>query len=79
VISEPAIRKMWGAKEGKPFDAGYPETFLKDVHDQGIFDNLGDTTSQMKINEDAKTVDVTLVFLGSKTPDSGRKRLNPHP
>jgi outer membrane translocation and assembly module TamA len=39
--SEPAIRKMWGVKEGKPFDAEYPDAFLKDVHDQGIFDNLG--------------------------------------
>jgi outer membrane protein insertion porin family len=79
VISEPAIRKMWGAKDGNPFDAGYPETFLKDVKDQGIFDNLGETTSQVKVNEDAKTVDVTLTFLGSKAPNSGRKRLNQFP
>ena len=80
VISEPAIRKMWGVKDGKAFDAGYPDAFLKDVHDQGIFDNLGDTSSQTKINEDTKTVDVTLIFLGSKPPpDSGRKRLEPRP
>ena len=79
VISEPAIRKMWGAKEGKPFDAGYPEAFLKDVHEQGIFDNLGETSSQTKVNEDAKTVDVTLIFLGTKNPDAGRKRLGPQP
>jgi len=79
VISEPAIRKMWGAKEGKPFDAGYPESFLKDVKDQGIFDNLGETSSQVKVNEDAKTVDVALTFQGSKPPDSGRKKLNQLP
>jgi outer membrane protein insertion porin family len=80
VISEPAIRKMWGAKDGKPFDPEYPDAFLKDVHDQGIFDNLGETSSQTKVNEDARTVDVTLVFLGPKAaPDSGRKRLGKQP
>jgi len=79
VISEPAIRKMWGAKEGKPFDAEYPDAFLKDVHDQGIFDNLGDTSAQTKVNEDRKTVDVTLIFLGSKPADARRKRLGAQP
>lgn len=76
LIAEPAIRKMWGVKEGKPFDAGYPEAFLKDVHDQGVFDNLGATSSEIKVNENAKSVDVTLIFLGSKNPDAGRKRLD---
>jgi len=79
VISEPAIRKMWGAKEGKPFDAEYPDAFLKDVHDQGIFDNLGDTSAQTKVNEDRKTVDVTLIFLGSKPAGPGRRRLGAQP
>lgn len=79
VISEPAIRKMWGAKEGKSFDAEYPDSFLKDVRDQGLFDNLGDTTAQTKVNEDRKTVDVTLIFLGSKPADAGRKRLGAQP
>jgi outer membrane protein insertion porin family len=79
VISEPAIRKMWGAKEGKPFDAEYPDAFLKDVRDQGLFDDLGDTSAQTKVNEDRKTVDVTLIFLGSKPADAGRKRLGAQP
>ncbi len=79
VISEPAIRKMWGAKEGKPFDAEYPDAFLKDVRDQGLFDNLGDTSAQTKVNEDRKTVDVTLIFLGSKPAGPGRRRLGAQP
>ena len=79
VISEPAIRKMWGAKEGKPFDADYPNAFLKDVRDQGLFDNLGDTSAQTKVNEDRRTVDVTLIFLGSKPAGPGRKRLGAQP
>ena len=73
VLSEPAIRKMWGEREGKPFDAGYPDAFLKQVKDQGIFDNLGETSSQTKINEDAKTVDVTLIFLGQSLPTPAGK------
>ena len=79
VISEPAIRKMWGIRDGKPFDAGYPDAFLKEVKDQGIFDNLGETSSQSKVNEDAKTVDVTLIFVGTKNPDAARKRQGPQP
>jgi outer membrane translocation and assembly module TamA len=79
VISEPAIRKMWGVRDGKPFDAGYPDAFLKEVKDQGIFDNLGETNSQTKINEDAKTVDVTLIFVGTKNPDAARKHPGPQP
>ncbi len=79
VLSEPAIRKMWGALDGKPFDVGHPDAFLKEVKDQGIFDNLGETSSQTKVNEDAKTVDVTLIFLGGKAPDAGRKRLDKQP
>ncbi len=77
--SEPAIRKMWGPREGKPFDADSPDAFLKDIRDQGLFDNLGDTTAQTKVNEANKTVDVTLVFLGSKPADTGRKRLGARP
>ena len=79
MISEPAIRKMWGVKEGKPFDAEFPDAFLKDVRDQGLFDNLGDTSAQTKVNEDRRTVDVTLIFLGSKPTDAGRKRLGARP
>ena len=66
IIGEPAIRKMWGDREGKPYDANFPEAFLKDVHDQGLFDNLGKTTSKIKINEEVRTVDVTLTFEGTK-------------
>jgi outer membrane protein insertion porin family len=76
---EPAIRKMWGAREGKPFDSDSPDAFLKDIRDQGLFDNLGDTSAQTKVNEANKTVDVTLIFLGSKPTDTGRKRLGVRP
>jgi outer membrane translocation and assembly module TamA len=73
LIGEPAIRKMWGAKDGKPYDPEYPDAFLKDVRAQAVFDNLGPTSAETKVNEDAKTVDVTLVF-APKPVDAGRKR-----
>lgn len=75
LIGEPAIRKMWGAKEGKPFDPGYPDAFLKEVRDQGTFDNLGATSAETKVNEDSKTVDVTLIFAPAKPAPAGRQRL----
>lgn len=76
IIGEPAIRKMWGDREGKPFDAAFPDAFLKDVRDQAIFDNLGQTSSSIKVDEGAKTVGVTLTFEGSKgNSDQERRRL----
>jgi len=66
IFGEPAIRKMWGEREGKPFDADSPDTFLKDVRGEGLFDNLGKTSASTKVHEDTKTVDVTLTFEGTK-------------
>ena len=66
VISEPAIRKIWGLAPGKPFNAAYPDHFLKVVRDEGLFDNLGPTSSATTVHEDTKTVDVTLTFSGPK-------------
>jgi outer membrane protein insertion porin family len=75
IFGEPAIRKMWGDREGQPYDVEAPDAFLKDVHDQGLFDNLGKTSSKTKIDEAAHSVDVTLVFEGTKgAPGRGRGR-----
>lgn len=65
IVTEPAIRKMWGLKTGAPFDADYPDSFLKDVRDQGILDNLGETKAQLKPDDAAHMVDVVLVFKGA--------------
>jgi outer membrane protein insertion porin family len=79
LIGEPAIRKMWGDKEGKPFDPEFPNAFLKDVRDQALFDNLGQTNSETKVNEASKTVDVTLTFNGTPAQNPHRKRLGEQP
>jgi hypothetical protein len=40
-----------------------------------MFDNLGPTSAETKVNEDAKTVDVTLVFSPSKPAGPDRQKL----
>ena len=62
IHGEAAIRKMWTLKEGKPFNSDYPEFFLQRVREAGVFDNLGKTRSVVDVNEQSRTVDVTLKF-----------------
>ncbi len=72
LITEPVIRKMWKIQVGQPFQDGYPEAFLKQVRDEGIFDNLGKTRAESNIDEDTHTVDVTLYFSGAGAPTKGK-------
>jgi len=62
---EAAIRKLWSIKPGDAFPDGYPDYFLGKVKEEGLFDNLGATTAQKKINPDTHVVDVTLDFKGA--------------
>lgn len=62
IHSEPAIRKMWGLKPGDPFDAAYPEYFLKRIKEDRLFDNLKETKSEVKLDETGHTAAVTLTF-----------------
>jgi outer membrane protein insertion porin family len=74
VVTEPAVRKRWGIKIGEPFDGGYPTYFLDQVRD--MFDNLSKTESKVRVNEQKKTVDVELIFLGmaeEKKPGETRR------
>ena len=72
---EAEVRRIWAIKEGKPFDADYPQLFLKSVREQGLFDNLGNTKPEVKINGQDHTADVTLVFGGAPPqPKQGRGR-----
>lgn len=59
------IKRIWSIKEGKPFNADYPQIFLDSVREQGLFDNLGTTKPETKINLQDHTVDVTLNFAGA--------------
>jgi outer membrane protein insertion porin family len=65
LISEPAVRKMWGLKEGQPFNSEYPDYFIARVKEEGVFENLGgDSKSVLKTDDENHTVDVTLFFKG---------------
>ena len=66
LITEPQIRKVWMLNPGSPFRPDYPDQFLKDLRDQGVFENLGDTRAEKTVNEKTKTVDVKLFFGAAK-------------
>lgn len=74
ITSEPAIRKIWGLKPGVPFQPGYPDSFLNNVREEGLFDNLGKTRAETKIDDQSKTVDVTLYFAGAAIPAKKTQR-----
>jgi len=69
IESEPVIRKMWGLGPGMPFNPDYPDHFLSQVKERGVFDNLKTTSSDTKINPASHGVDVTLYF--NKKPQDG--------
>ncbi len=59
-----AVSKRWGIQRGQPFDASYPEVFRKRIEEEGMFDQLAKTASRVTVDEEAKMVDVELVFTG---------------
>jgi outer membrane protein assembly factor BamA len=70
---EAEMRRIWAIKEGKPFNADYPQLFLNSIRERGLFDNLGSTRPEVKINDQDHTADVTLVF-GGASPQSKQGR-----
>jgi outer membrane protein assembly factor BamA len=70
---EAAIRKAFGIKEGQPFNPEYPQGYLKNIREEGVFENLGETKADNKINGKDHTVGVTLTF-GGAPPQSKQGR-----
>lgn len=60
--AEAAIRRIWTPKPGTPFDADYPDFFLQRIREDGVFDNLGRTRAETRVDDASLTVDVTLHF-----------------
>ncbi len=77
--SEPAVRKLWGAKQGAPFNASYPDYFLARIREDGIFDSLGTTKAVTNIDEDKHVADVTLIFGAAppRKPDKPKVQSEP--
>jgi outer membrane protein insertion porin family len=74
--AEAEINRIWTMKPGNPFNPDYPELFLTRIKEEGLFDNLGKTKADTRINEQDHTADVTLTFSGGKpeTKPGGRGR-----
>ncbi len=70
---EAAMRRMWAMKEGKPFNPDYPDMFLARVREQALFDNLGQTKAEVKLNPSAHSADVTLKFGGAPPAPPDRR------
>jgi outer membrane protein insertion porin family len=62
ILNEPPLRKLWAMESGKPFNPEYPDFFLAKIRQEGVFDNLGRTRADLKVDDKTLTVDVTLVF-----------------
>lgn len=67
VTSEPAIARLWGEKQGHPFNPDYPDFFLKRVQQQGLFDNLADARSDYSADASTHNVTVHLYFKGGES------------
>lgn len=67
IHGEAAIKKLWTLKEGKPYNADYPDYFLNRVREDGVFDELGTTKTAQEVNEETRIVDVTLKFGATPT------------
>ncbi len=73
ITTEPVIAKLWGEKQGHPFNPDYPDFFLKRVQQQGLFDHLADTRSDYTADASTHNVTVHLYFKGGES-DSERAR-----
>ena len=64
-------------KEGKTFNPEYPAYFLNRIKEQALFEGLGETAAETKIDARKHVVDVTLTFKAedpakAKRPGDGR-------
>lgn len=63
---EAEVMRIWTMKLGKPFNPEYANYFLGVIRQQGLFEHLGKTTVDVKMNEQARTADVKLTFTAEK-------------
>jgi outer membrane protein assembly factor BamA len=61
---EAEIIRIWTLKEGKPLNPEYPDFFLNRIKEEALFEGLGATKADLKVDEKKHTADVTLTFTG---------------
>ena len=59
---EAEIGRIWTLKEGKTLNPEYPDHFLNRIKEEGLFDGLGATKADVKVDAQKHTADVTLTF-----------------
>ena len=59
---EAEINRIWTLKEGKTLNPEYPDYFLNRIKEQALFEGLGDTKAETKVDAKKHVVDVTLTF-----------------
>jgi outer membrane protein insertion porin family len=70
---EAEMRRIWTIAEGKPYNPDYPDIFLKRVKEDGVFDHLGKTNADVKLDFQKHSADVTLTFtVGEPAKGKGR-------
>jgi outer membrane protein insertion porin family len=70
---EAAIRKMWTHKPDTPYNPEYADYFLTQVRSESLFDNLGETRAETKIDDKTHIVNVTLYFKYAPPPVNKKK------
>lgn len=63
---EAEILRIWTMKEGKVLNPEYPDHFLARIREDGLFENLGKTKADLKVDEKRHVGDVTLTFGGGR-------------
>jgi outer membrane protein assembly factor BamA len=74
ITSQPVITKLWGEKPGQTFNPDYPDFFLKKVQEQGLFDNLANTTSDYTADSSTHNVTVHLYFKGGESEEEQKRK-----
>ena len=64
---EAEILRIWSMKEGKTLNPDYPDYFLNRIKEEALFEGLGTTKADMKVDAKEHTADVTLTF-GAEDP-----------
>ena len=71
---EAEILRIWTMKEGKTLNPEYPDFFLNRVKEEALFEGLGATKADMKVDAQKHTADVTLTFTAEDpTKPPGRR------
>jgi outer membrane protein insertion porin family len=62
LTGEAEVLRIWTLKQGKPFNPEYPDYFLNRIKEQALFEGLGDTKAETKVDSKTHIVDITLIF-----------------